>query len=115
MHSDDEKGLPVPNGTLASPAHKANGLPLFGLSPFDSPPSSAANGTVTSQRMLHCRKSPKDGTDNAAKARRTQPRFYLSKFRVPIYVQLCVVICVLCGICVMIVAVTTVRPLLRVC
>jgi hypothetical protein len=42
-------------------------------------------------------------------ARKRRPLgLYLNRFRVPIYVQLCVVICILCGICVMVVAVATV-------
>jgi hypothetical protein len=42
-------------------------------------------------------------------ARRRRPRrIYLNKFRVPIYVQLCLVICILCGLCVLVVAVSTV-------
>ena len=49
----------------------------------------------------------------ASNGRRRRPRrIYLNKFRVPIYVQLCLVICILCGLCVLVVAVSTVHPAL---
>jgi hypothetical protein len=52
-----------------------------------------------------------DRTKSAPSSRRSPPRIYLNKFRVPIYVQLCLVICILCGLCVMVVAVATVSLL----
>jgi hypothetical protein len=71
------------------------------------------NGELTNHhRSMNLKaRDPKNSASNG----RRRPRFYLNKFRVPIYIQLCVVICILCGICVMIVAVTTVlHPHLRV-
>jgi hypothetical protein len=51
----------------------------------------------------------KSRDSNAANGRRRPPRIYLNKFRVPIYIQLCAVICILTGLCVMVVAVSTVN------
>lgn len=53
-------------------------------------------------------KSAREAATASPTARRRAPRIYLNKFRVPIYIQLCLVICILCGICVMVVAVATV-------
>ena len=76
--------------------------------PYDSPPTLHTNGGLNG---LHMKSDLRNG-EMAAPNGRKRPRISLNKFRLPIYVQLCVVICILCGLCVMVVAVTTVCPFL---
>jgi hypothetical protein len=75
-------------------------------SPFDSSTSTSPNGELVKPQVMKSNEA--DPTEPASNSRRRQPRIYLNKFRVPIYVQLCLVISILCGLCVMVVAVTTV-------
>ena|SRR5436190_16732871 len=75
---------------------------------FSSPAGVIPNGDLTTYPVQSMRSKERDPTKSATKSRRRPPRIYLNKFRVPIYVQLCLVICILCGLCVMVVAVTTV-------
>ena len=76
---------------------------------FPSSATSTPNGDITApySAMKSKERDPID-SGTGPNGRRRPPRFYLNKFRVPIYIQLCVVICILCGLCVMVVAVTTV-------
>jgi hypothetical protein len=81
-------------------------------SPFQSDPFSLSpHGDI--KDLDYMRKPPNPVAPSPRGLRKT-PRIYLNKFRVPIYIQLCVVICILCGLCVMVVAVTTVFPTLSV-
>src|SRR5271155_2980796 len=78
--------------------------------PSDCTPNGTSypNGDLTAYPSMKDKsRDPKTGT--GPNGRRRPPRIYLNKFRVPIYIQLCVVICILCGLCVMVVAVTTVN------
>ena len=80
---------------------------------LQTPPGSELMATVilngelstTNSKMEFDSRDPKNPGPNDI--RRSQ-RHYLNKFRIPIYLQLCVVICILCGLCVVVVAVATV-------
>jgi hypothetical protein len=78
--------------------------------PFDS----VADGTLPSlpngilNGSISMKSTRRDRPEAVSKPRRKPGGIYLNKFRIPIYIQLCVVICILCGLCVMVVAVTTV-------
>jgi hypothetical protein len=76
--------------------------------PFESSsPTVTPNGDINYNSNANMMKSSlREPT--ATRNRQRAPRIYLNKFRLSIYVQLCVVICILCGLCVMVVAVTTV-------
>ena len=87
-------------------ANETEKLGSSSTNPFE--PSSASlfpNGDLKEQGYMHKRRDP---AVVAPRKRKRTPSIYLNKFRVPIYIQLCVVICILCGLCVMVVAVTTV-------
>ena len=93
-----DTGRPLVNAPEKSGSSASN--------PFES--SSAAvfsNGDVKELGHMH---KPREPVAASPRSRNRSPRIYLNKFRVPIYIQLCVVICILCGLCVMVVAVTTV-------
>jgi hypothetical protein len=72
------------------------------------PPPVLMAGAMDNDKNHHARQQ---SLTNSARRRRPR-RIYLNKFRVPIYVQLCLVICILCGLCVLVVAVSTVCPTL---
>jgi hypothetical protein len=72
------------------------------------PPPVSMAGAMENGKNHHARQQ---SLTNSARRRRPR-RIYLNKFRVPIYVQLCLVICILCGLCVLVVAVSTVYPAL---
>src|SRR5579862_1256787 len=89
---------------------QVNATEKFGSSstnPFDTDPTSSLtpNGDINDLGHMH---RPRDPVAGSPRGLRRTPRIYLNKFRVPIYIQLCVVICILCGLCVMVVSVTTV-------
>lgn len=88
---------------------QVNAAEKFGSSstdPFETDPTSLTpNGDIKDLDHMH---QPRDPVTGLPRGLRRTPRIYLNKFRVPIYIQLCVVICILCGLCVMVVAVTTV-------
>jgi hypothetical protein len=74
-------------------------------------PTHSLNGGINGKEYMS---SPTRETKPASRGRKRASRIYLNRFRIPIYVQLCVVICILCGVCVMVVAVSTVSsPLIR--
>src|SRR5271170_5039133 len=82
----------------------------YGSTSSTNPSDFTPNGTPSPNGHLTAYSSMKRKSrdSNAANGRRRPPRIYLNKFRVPIYIQLCAVICILTGLCVMVVAVTTV-------
>jgi hypothetical protein len=75
--------------------------------PFDSSTSSP-DDRINGKEVMESPANEKQ-TPASPRGRNRRPAIYLNKFRIPIYVQLCVVICILCGLCVMVVAVTTVH------
>jgi len=106
----------IPSPTDFNKFYAADGVPT---SPTIPPPNGIVNGNYytstsrfrSSRRMKNTPNRAADPTTNGGSRKRQRPpRFYLNNFRLPIYVQLCVVICILCGLCVMVVAVTTVSP-----
>jgi|SRR5271156_4579456 len=104
------------SSTIPSPNefNKFYGVDGAPTSPSINPPNGFVNGNYTSYRFRSSRRMKNsanraaDPTTNGSRKRQRPQRFYLNNFRLPIYVQLCVVICILCGLCVMVVAVTTV-------
>ena len=82
-------------------------------SPFDYSADAATalpNGKLKEYPHMNGIKERKPSPSGPkVRQRRRKSRIYLNKFRVPIYIQLCVVICILCGLCVLVVAVTTVE------
>jgi hypothetical protein len=78
-----------------------------------TPPGSELMATVilngelsaTNSKMEFDSRNPNHSGPNDI---RRPKRCYPNKFRIPIYLQLCVVICILCGLCVVVVAVATV-------
>ena len=81
--------------------------------PFESPAKVTGNDELTTTPTTPSSMNSKehDRTMSMPSGRRRPRRIYLNKFRVPIYVQLCLVICILCGLCVMVVAIATVSRL----
>jgi hypothetical protein len=85
----------------------------FGSTSSTTNPFESSSATVTPNGDLKnhttaTMKSPVREPPATTRNRQRVPRIYLNKFRLSIYLQLCVVICILCGLCVMVVAVATV-------